>query len=274
MLSLPELQRRFVVALVPGAPAPDPALLALIRGRGALDAAARLGIYADMYRARLLDVLREDFPRTLAVLGGARFDALAEGYLARHPSRHPSVRHLGHAFADDLAVTASAPPWVADLARLEWARVEVFDAPDPEPLRLADLAAVPPADWSELRFTLSAACRLLECAWPVHAIWAAAENDPAGAVALASAAAPLTVRVWREGWSVSHVAMGAGEARALRAVQRGETFAEVCAALAREGEGEAVAGEAAGDDAAREAGGLLLRWLEDGLLARQTGAQR
>lgn len=107
MLSLRELQLRFSAALAPdrdGTAAPaDPALLALIEARGALGPAARLGIYADMYRARLVDVLREDFPRVLAIVGDEGFHALACRYLARHPSLDPSVRHVGRDFAGFLA---------------------------------------------------------------------------------------------------------------------------------------------------------------------------
>jgi hypothetical protein len=65
--------------------------------------------------------------------------------------------------------------------------------------------------------------------------------------------------VWREGWSVSHAAMGAVEGEAFGILRRGVPFAEVCAA--------AEAGREP-DAAAREVGALLMRWLEDGLLAR------
>lgn len=261
MLPLRELQLRFFDALARGLadPAAPPAplhagLLSLVRGHGPLGPADRLQIYTDMYRSRLLDVLREDFPRVLAVLGEADFAALAGRYLARHPSTHPSVRHVGRAFADHVATGTSPRPFLADLARLEWARVEVFDAPDPEPLRLCDLATIAPADWPALRFRPIAACRIVEAAWPVHEIWAAAAAGPPES---AFEPAPTTIRVWREGWSVSHAAMGPLEVRAFGALQRGEPFGDVCAVA-----------DAEPETAAREVGSLLLRWLEDGLLAR------
>jgi hypothetical protein len=265
---LRELQLRFAAALLDApAEAPlaavDPALLALVDDRGGLGPAERLEIYADMYRTRLVDVLAEDFPRVRALLGEPGFRALACRYLARHPSTRPSVRHVGGRFAGFVAVQAGTPPFLADLARLEWARVEVFDAPDAEPLRLADLEPLPASEWPALRLRLVPACRVVESAWPVQRIWEAAVA-PAEGEAPGDAGArdwrpeATTIRVWREGWSVSHAAMGLTEARALRAVQEGLPFAGVCAAL--EGDDP--------DAAAREAGGLLLRWLEDQLLAR------
>ena len=274
MLPLGELQLRFFGALDPAAPPIDAALLAAVNGTGSLDAAQRIRIYADMYRARLVDVLREDYPRVAATLGDADFAALACRYLTRHPSTHPSVRHVGRRFAGWIAGEATVAPHVADLARLEWARVEVFDAADAEPLRLADLESLPPHEWPELRLRLIPACLVLESAWPVHEIWASADPEadadvPADACASADGAAecaqqartrePTVVRVWREGFSVSHAAMGPDEQRAFRVLARGEPFAEICAAI-EDG--------LDADTATRQVGAILLRWLEDGLIAR------
>jgi hypothetical protein len=263
MPSLRELQLRFAAALAPGGAEPaaiDPALLASIRGRGALDPVHRLEIYADMYRARLVDVLREDFPRVLAILGDQEFGALAERYLVRHPSTHPSVRHVGHRFADFVAREASAP-FLGDLARLEWARGEVFDAADAEPLSLSDLSSIAPEDWPALRFQPIPACLVIECAWPVHEIWTEADAPALDAPVHVRPAA-CTLRVWREGGSVSHAAMGDLERRAFPSLQRGEPFGVLCAGLE-----DAIASA----DAAQTVGALLMRWLEDGLLIRAPG---
>lgn len=255
MLPLRELQRSFAAALAPATGSIDPALLELVRESGGLDPARRIGIYADMYRARLVDVLREDFPRTAAAVGDEAFLALACRYLTRHPSTHPSVRHLGGRLGEFVASELSQPPWLADLARLEWARVEVFDAPDAEPLALDDLSAIPLPDWPALRFRPIPACVIVESAWPVHEIWTAA-----GTAALDQVApAHTVVRVWREGFSVSHAAMGEIERRAFPMLQHGEPFAALCSAVDVDGDGAA---------AARQIGALLLRWLEDQLLVR------
>lgn len=270
MLSLRELQLRFMAALGEGArragiagaaPSPathDAALLALVEGSDALCPAERLQIYTDMYRARLVDVLREDFPRVLAILGDDAFAAVACRYLAWCPSTRPSVRHVGERFADFLGTDPSTPEILADLARLEWARVEAFDAPDAEPLRVADLQSVPPTAWPSLRFRRIPASLIVESAWPVDRLWAGA-GMPGDAALDAPRAEATTIRVWREEWSVSHAAMGAAELRAFRALDRGDTFAGLCAALETDDDA---------DSAARAMGAILLRWIEDGLLAR------
>ena len=77
MLSLRDLQAGFLRSIATAPPSSvlggvDPALLELVEGRGPLGVADRLGIYAEMYWARLVDVLNDDFPRVAAFLGSSR----------------------------------------------------------------------------------------------------------------------------------------------------------------------------------------------------------
>jgi hypothetical protein len=228
----------------------DPALEAAIVSTPALPGAGRLGIYAGMYTGRLHDVLAEDFERTAKELGAERFAETVRVYLQEHPSEHPSVRHLGRHFAAFLASNppAGAPPWLADLARLEWGRVEVFDAPDAAPIDLQRLRAVPVADWPGITLVPIPALDVLASAWPVHLIWRDAGDPPA---------TPTALRIWRQNGTVYHAAMDALEREALARLRSGECFGEICEALTHL-EPEA---------AAAEAGALLARWVEDGLIA-------
>lgn len=262
MLALRDLQTRFFrsIASAPGPSAPtafDPALLRLLDGGSQREPSDRLEIYAQMYWARLHDVLREDFPRVAAMLGAERFGAVVRAYLARHPSTHPSVRHVGGRFAEFLAEGpgTEAFPFSVDLARLEWARLAVFDAPDVPALRVDDLRAVAPGDWPRLTFRLVPAVRLLHSAWPVHELWAAGEERPLEAVRPAE----THLRVWRDGFMVYQASMDACERRAFESVAAGEPFAAMCAAL------ESLRGP---EEAAREAAQLVLCWVQDGILAR------
>jgi hypothetical protein len=101
----------------------------LVRGADDNDRKTRISVYSDAYYLRLRDVLREDFPKVTALLGD-RFDEVVRGYLETFPSEQPSVRHLGRALAEFLQSREDIPKCLADLAELEWTRVEVFDAPD------------------------------------------------------------------------------------------------------------------------------------------------
>ena len=262
MLPLRDLQTRFMrsLAAAPGPSAPqdfDPALLALVEGGGALGPAGRLDVYAQMYWARLVDVLHDDFPRVAAILGADRFTALACAYLSRHPSTHPSVRWLGADFADFLVGHGPVEglPFLADLARLEWTRLAVFDAADLAPLRVEELRAVPPSAWPRLTFHPIPALRVLHLGWPAHELWAAA--DPTAA-ATAVRPAQTVLRVWRDGFDVYQTRVNTVEHVALKQLLTGAPFAAICGRL------EAVLPPAG---AAPEAAALFLRWVEDGMLA-------
>lgn len=237
----------------PGRPI-APELAAALVGTDELAADARLAIYARMYLWRLLDVLRDDHPRTAAVLGDDAFRAVVRGYLGRHPSQDPSVANVGRSFSAFLRGTlpAGAPPWVPDLARLEWARREVFDAPDATPLGLDTLRGLAPAAWPSTRFGVVPAVVRLVAGWPVHRAWAA-EDD---ATPPALPAERTALRVWRSGYAVYHAPMEAQEEAALAALVAGEPFAVVCEAFA----------DLPADEAAAEAASLLVTWVEDGMV--------
>jgi hypothetical protein len=240
--ALRELQEAFWRSLDA---APDPALIAAVAPAPPLEVEARVGIYAGMYVHRIVEALREDFPRLAAVIGDEPFAALVRRYLARHPSTHPSLRHVGAALPAFLADGEGLPAYVSDVARLEWTRLGVFDAPDAVPLARDDLRGVPADEWPLLRFAMVPAAAKLVVAWPVHRIWTG--DDPA-----AFTPARTALRVWRDGFLVYQSPMEAAEEAAFDRLAGGDTFAAVCEAV----------GDAAG------AAGILLRWVEDGLLAR------
>jgi hypothetical protein len=249
----------------------------LFAGDDRVDAVERLDIYANMYFYRLLDCLKEDFAKTLAAIGPARFHNLATDFLLRHPSRHPSLRELGRPLPGFIAAHALAGeyPWLADLARLEWTRTDLFDAEDAAPVTGGGLAAFPPDRAGEALIRLVPAFALLRLGHDAPAIWralAAAGAPPeagpdGGAVAAGAPAAGAVrraagkrtaVRVWRQEMVVYHRAIDEEEAGALEAIGAGETFARLCQ--------RAAAGRSPGRATAR-VGRMLQGWLEDGIIA-------
>ena len=227
----------------------EPALRAVIRSTPELGGEDRLAIYAEMYFARLRDVLAEDFEKTAAALGPEGFTAVARAYLAEHPSEHPSVRHVGRQLPAFLASRPppAAPAWLPDLARLEWARVDVFDAQDARPIGMADLLALPEPEWPGARLRAIPALEVVASDWPLHLIWDGSRPDRT----------PTVLRVWRQDGGVYHCAMEPAERVALASLRGGRSFGEICEAMA----------ELEPADAPAEAAALLARWVEDGLIA-------
>lgn len=133
------------------------AMASLLAGRASSDATAgRLGIEAHglSFYARLAKMARESllsgmFPhsRHAVVVRSSeeRWRALVEEYFEKHPERR-FVRHLNAAaFPAFLGAIAAAPPWLGEIADLEWhewqaeiaARDPSDDDPDQGPLRVA-----------------------------------------------------------------------------------------------------------------------------------------
>jgi hypothetical protein len=227
-----------------------------IRDDRRLSATARLEIYAEMYFVRLRDALAHDYPALERSLGADAFAMLARRYLDAHPSDRPSLRDLGR----HLPAFASRRPdllqqrWQAELAQLEWAMVEAFDAREQPTLRAADLAALPSEAWPDVRIATVASLVLLACETPVDVL---RERILAGEEPAECPNEPVLLRVWRQDTTVFHRRMDTVEAAALRWIFRGVSFAELCAWL----------GESAHEqDPATTALRLLHRWLDDEVL--------
>jgi len=162
------------------------------------------------------------------------------------------VRHLGRAVAEFLRRLEDIPNCLADLAQLEWARVEVFDAPDAESATIGDFVSVPPDAWPALRFSTIPALQTLRAQYPVHQLWSGDES-------LDVAAANTSIRVWRANdCRVFHAPMDERESAALRKMISGEPFAAICETFA----------DLPAAEAAEEATALLARWIEDGIIGR------
>jgi hypothetical protein len=168
---LERLQRSFlaVVTNPDGAAGVDPARAAeLVTASEALAPGERIGVYAGMYHARLFEVLEEDHPGLVALLGGDAARALFRAYLAAHPSRHPNLNRLGCALPGFLAEREGAS-FAAELTRLERDVQDAFDASRAAALSAEDLAGVPQERWGELRLALVPAVRLGAFRHPVNA---------------------------------------------------------------------------------------------------------
>jgi hypothetical protein len=228
----------------------------IVRGDGRLGSVARLQVYADMYLHRLLDILRADYPKLLAVLGQAAFQRLAAGYLHEFPSQHPSVRHVGHGLPEFVAAhrLAQARPWLAELARLEWARVDVHDRKDDEPLGWAKVQRRAPEALAALPLRLVAAHEIVRPCHAVTDVWRRIEQ---GGRPGKPAHQETCVLVWRQQSNVYHRVVPADEAALLPHLARGVSFDTICSHL-----GDNTLAETA----ARRAAELLAGWASSELL--------
>jgi hypothetical protein len=226
-----------------------------ISERAPLHAAARTDIYAEMYRFRLADALRADFPRVARLLGDEGFFAMAQAYAAQHPSASSDIGQFGRHLADFLSENPGPRGDESDLARLEWALAQAFTARDTEPVQQDALGQLgEQAVGARLHFV--PAFMSLVLGHDVLHLWARLDAaDTVDELPEVDEAA-VRVAVWRQGFTVLHRAMAPEEAEALERAQGGATLAEVCEAFTTV------------QDAQRAAFRTLGAWFSSGWVAR------
>ncbi len=234
---------RFHAAITGAAPL-DTAADLIVRGH--IDELERLRAYAYAYPARIAAALAHDYPK-LATLIDLR--ELTPDYLRAYPSTHPSLREIGAPLAAFLTTRGTAPQ-LADLARIERARLEVFDGEDTTPLVRSDVAELDPAAFPELRLRFVPSSLVVAITTNADELWTALE---AGRDIPKPASTTRTVLVWRREYTVIHRTLDADEARAAHALANGVAFGDVCALL---------------DAPADRAFALLVRWLDAQCLRR------
>jgi hypothetical protein len=169
-----EIQREFRAAVmgVEGALAPH-----VNAASGPLS--QRIGVYRNTVQQSLIDVLATAFPAVHRIVGGRFFSALAHDFVRGHLPDVPQLSVYGAKFPDFIATheRLSDLAYLADVARLEWARGEAYFADDAAPLDPAKLAAIAPENLAPVIFTLHPAARLIASPHPIYRIWTVNQPD-------------------------------------------------------------------------------------------------
>jgi hypothetical protein len=137
----------------------------------ALDSYQRIGIYRDMYLARLREALAADYPALLHFLGDEVLTELVAGYVQAHPSKSYTLNRLGDHLPEYIrsATRLARREFLYDLARLELAMSQLFDSAESPVLKPKTIANVPPEAWETARLKPIEAFRLLAFRYPVNA---------------------------------------------------------------------------------------------------------
>jgi hypothetical protein len=144
---------------------------AVILPSATLKPAERVAIYQNMYLLRMEEALGSDYPGLKHFLGDDGFFSLVRDYVQVHPSRAFTLARLGDRLPDFVAVAPDVKrrDFCADLARLERAMSQAFDAPETKALTSEDIEDVAPEKWEDARLTPIAAFRLLALRYPASA---------------------------------------------------------------------------------------------------------
>jgi hypothetical protein len=128
----------------------------------------RLEIYREQFWLRHLSNLQEDYPTFRWVVGDATFEELVAAYLRAFPPRTWDLERLGEDLPSFAEGTANLPPLAVAAARLDWAFMESFAAPDAAPFDDAVLASAPEDAWPGARIAFHPSLRPLALSHPVH----------------------------------------------------------------------------------------------------------
>lgn len=208
-LGLPDLQRAFADHL---AGIDRPELLAVVAG-DAIPAASRLGVYRHHVQHSLAAALATTFSTVQALVGEDFFRGLARAFVRQSLPVQPVLSEYGAGLADFIAgyAPARALPYLADVARLDWALNVAFHAPAAEALGAADLSAIEADRLPSMVLSLTPGTALIASSYPLGNIWLAsqpgAESD---SVDLDSGAARLLVM--RRPEDAAFVELAIGEA--------------------------------------------------------------
>lgn len=202
-------------------------------GTGA-DPARRFAVYRNNVVVSRIEALADAYPVLRALLGDQVFRRVAREYVRTQPADTPVMREAGAGLGGWLAAFAPLREWpyLADVARLEHARVEACHAADAPVLaaeaiacRLQRPAALPGA-----RLVLQPSCRLLASPWAVVSLWSRYQGEAeTAAVPIDRAEAALVLREPDDAVLVVPVATALRPA--IERVIAGAPLAEVQAAL-------------------------------------------
>ena len=207
-----------------------------VRAWNGSDPARRLAVYRNNVMASLIDAMAQTFPVVQELVGEEFFRAMAGPFVRRHPPRTRVLAQYGGdfpAFIEGFGPAGSVP-YLADVARLEMARVEAFHAADAEPLdgSAACRALECGERIGELRLALLPSVRLVQSRHAIVSIWAAHQGH--GDLADVDPDAPEEALVLRPQLDVVVLRSDPGMASFVQCIQRGADLAECAATAASE----------------------------------------
>ncbi|GAC1644042.1 MAG: DNA-binding domain-containing protein [Bradyrhizobium sp.] len=222
------------------------------------------GVYKHAYSSRLVEAMRNDHKLLHSYLGDELFDEMGHAYVAVNPSQHPNLRWFSQALPDFLK---SEEPYIdhpvlSDLAALEKALNDAFDAEDAPALVLADMAGFAPEAWADLIFRPHPSTFRLDVSTNASAVWLALKSDetPPDAVTLEE---PCRLLMWRQEVMPMFRELAIEEAMMWDEAASGIPFGVLCSMLATYDDP---------DGAAARGAGYLHGWMTAGLLTSVSGS--
>lgn len=178
-MNWPETQAAFATALRD----PDLSVPAAVGPRTDGVPLARFNVYRNNTAVSLAEAMADTYPVVRELVGEAFFTALAGAYVAQNAPASPVLIHYGGDFPEFIErfEAAATLPFLADVARVEWAWLQAYHAADRAPIGAEALQSVDPDKLDGARLTPHPSLSLLRSEWPAISIWSAHQGDDAQA---------------------------------------------------------------------------------------------
>lgn len=206
-----------------------------LRAHNGSDVARRFAIYRNNVVASLVDALAATFPVVQELVGTEFFRAMAGVFVRSQPPRSPLLVRHGESFPAfvDAFEPARVLPYLGDVARLEWARLDALHAADAAPLAAQDAQDVSASGEriADAQLVCHPALRLLDARHAAVSLWAAHQGE--GALEDVDPFAPEAALVVRPVFEVAVIPCDRGTVAFAAALQAGAKFGAAVATGSR-----------------------------------------
>ncbi|MBA5604205.1 putative DNA-binding domain-containing protein [Duganella sp. FT3S] len=187
------------------------------------DPGARFAVHRNNIAVSLVDALADTFPVCLALVGQQFFRPMAHAFVRNHPPKSPVLAWYGDAFPDFVShfLAAASVPYLADVARLEWAWVRAYHAADDDTLdaRAPGALLENPDLLPGLRMRFHPSVQVVSSQYAIVSIWGAHQGwRNLDAV---NPYLPEAALVARPGIEVTCIPISAAQATLFQALQSG-----------------------------------------------------
>ena len=231
MPTLAETQTRFVAALRNRDAAPPP----LVLGRGGEIPALRFDVYRNNVHVSLVNAIAAVYPTVERLVGPDFFRGMARVFVGEVLPQTPVLLDYGADFPVFIERfrPASTLPYLADVARIDWAWHRAYHAAESRSLTPRDLSAVPAEQLGGARFTLHPSAQALASPWPSLSIWTTNRHDDEVRSVNLRAGGEETL-VSRPGHEVGVWHLPTGGSRFLHRLLAGKTLSDAAGATGAE----------------------------------------
>jgi hypothetical protein len=227
--ALGDSQRQFAAALLDPQRAAPPGL----RAWNGSDPAARLAVHRNNVVCSLVDALADSFPVVQQLVGVEFFRAMAGLFVLGSPPRSRVLAHYGRDLPSFIAAFGPAQglPYLADVARLEVARVMAYHAADVGLVSeaMVRLALASGERMGELRLVLNPSVITLSSQHAVVTLWAAHQSDDEGGIGSFEVDVPESALILRTGLDVLVLPAPRGAVDFVEAVRAGLNLGDAVA---------------------------------------------